>query len=145
MDAVRAENRNIFGQYLETMRIPLLAGRELREDDGLAVLVNEAFVRQYAPGQSVVGRFLLNAQTLNQSPGAGNGARQQGIQIVGVVGNVRGTSGSIAAEVQPEIYYPAAGLTTRWFVVRSPMDAGALSELIRKTIREIDPQQSIGN
>jgi putative ABC transport system permease protein len=139
-DAIRAEDRNIFGHYLETMRIPLLAGRELREDDGSAVLVNEEFVRRYSPGVSPVGRFLLNAQSIGAK-----GAPQPGIQIVGVIGNVRGTSGSIANEVQPEIYYPAAGLTTRWFVVRSPMEATVLSEAVRKTIRGIDPQQSIGN
>jgi putative ABC transport system permease protein len=139
-DAVSAENRHIFGHYLEAMHIPLLAGRELRVDDGFAVLVNQEFVRRYSPDQSPVGRYLLNQQSIGVS-----GSRQPGIQIVGVVGDVRGTSGSISSEVLPEVYYPAAGINTRWFVVRSLVPPAQLTEAVRKIVHDVDPQQSIGD
>jgi len=137
-DSVRAENRHLAGRYLEAMHIPLLAGRDLRPDDGSAVLVNQEFVRRYSPDQSPVGHYLLN----NQSTGT---ASHNGIQIVGVIGNVRGTSGSIAGEVLPEIYYQAAGLNVRWFVVRAQVPPEQLAGSIRRAVHEIDPQESIGN
>ncbi len=139
-DAVSAENRNIEGNYLEAMRIPLLAGRELRADDGFAVLVNQEFVRRYSPEASPVGRYLLNQYSIGSS-----GAKQPGIQIVGVVGNVRGTAGPIAGEVQPEVYYPAAGVNVRWFVVRSLATPEQLIAAVRNAVHEVDPQQSVGN
>jgi len=128
-DSVYAENRHIAGNYLEAMQIPLLAGRELRPDDGLDVLVNQEFVRQYSPDSSPVGRHLLNDHT---------------ISIVGIIGNVRGTAGSIAEPVQPEIYWPAAGLGQRSFAVRSQLPTAQLLPLVINAVRQVDPQQAIG-
>lgn len=46
--------------YFETMRIRLLAGRDFTARDeaqgSTAVIVNEAFVRQYFPGENPLGR-----------------------------------------------------------------------------------------
>ena len=139
-DAVSAEDRHLSGDYLKAMQIPLLAGRELRSDDGFAVLVNQEFVRRYSPDESPVGRFLLNQYSIGTA-----GAKQSGIRIVGIIGNVRGTAGSIAAEVQPEVYFPASGITSRSFVVRSQMQPDQLISTIRNQVHLIDPQQAIGN
>ena len=130
-DTVSAENRHIDGDYLKAMNIPLLAGRELRSNDGPVVLVNREFARRYLPDGSPVGRRLINPQA--------------SLEIVGVIGDVRGTSGSIAAEVEPEVYYPAGGITRRYFTVRTQEPPEQLIAAIRNAVHQVDPQQSIGD
>jgi putative ABC transport system permease protein len=131
-DAVNAEIRNIAGNYLTAMGIPLLAGRELRAHDIGAVLVNREFVDRYLPGGNPVGRHLEYAPA-------------NSMEIVGVIGNVRGTGGPISGEVQPEVYFSAENETKRAFVVRSQQSPEQLITEIREQVRAVDPQQSIGN
>jgi len=128
-DAVSAENRSIAGNYLEAMRIPLLAGRALRPGDGSQVLINQEFARQYFPNGNPVGMHLISDHT---------------VTIVGVIGNVRGTAGSIAEPVQPEVYWPAAGIGQRYFAIRSQLPAQQLLPLIVNVVRQVDPQQAMG-
>jgi predicted permease len=49
-------------QYLETLGIPLIAGRDIlasdTPDSQLVAVVNEQFVKQYWPGQNAIGRRL---------------------------------------------------------------------------------------
>lgn len=133
-DAVRAELRELAGNYLKAMAIPLLAGRELRDRDK-AVLVNREFVRQFLKGESPLGKHLLYDKDTE-------------IEIAGVIGDVRGTTGSLAGKVQPEIYYAADGVAGRSFVVRSLMPTEQLDSLthaIRDQVREVDPQQAVAN
>jgi predicted lysophospholipase L1 biosynthesis ABC-type transport system permease subunit len=113
------------------MGIPVLAGRELKPQDGPVVLVNQEFVRRFLPDGNPLGKHLLNPQA--------------SLEIVGVIGNVRGTAGSIAGEVQPEVYFPAGGITSRSFVVRSQMPPEQLIAAIRSKVHQVDPQQAIGN
>jgi predicted permease len=133
-DAVRAELRELAGNYLQAMGIPLLRGRELRDRDK-AVLVNQEFVRQYLNGESPLGRHLLYDKNTK-------------LEIAGVIGDVRGTTGSLAGQVQPEIYYAADGIPGRSFVVRSLMPTEQLNTLtraIRNQVHEVDPQQAVAN
>jgi putative ABC transport system permease protein len=129
-DAVTAEVRNMDGNYLEAMEIPLKAGRPLRTGEVNAVLVNDEFVRRFLPGGNIVGRHMVGGDT---------------VQIVGVIGNVRGTSGSISGEIEPEVYYPATGVVVRSFAVRTAMDPAQLSMAIQKVVHGIDPQQAAGS
>ena len=131
-DAVGAENRHIGGDYLEAMQIPLLAGRALRPGDGMSVLVNEEFARQYMPEGNPVGMHLINGP-----------AKDHTLTIVGVIGNVRGTAGSIAEPVLPEIYWPAEGIGQRYFAIRSPLPAEQLLPLVVNVMRQVDPQQAM--
>ncbi|HEY6446941.1 MAG TPA: ABC transporter permease [Acidobacteriaceae bacterium] len=108
--AINAENRNIGGDFLGAMRTPLLAGRAFTAQDAAAklppVLVNEALVREFMPNGNPLGHHLL----INGAPH----------EIVGVLANIRGTSGTIAAQPGPEVYWPADanGSTHRYFLVR---------------------------
>jgi ABC-type antimicrobial peptide transport system permease subunit len=60
---------------------------------------------------------------------------------------VRGTSGSIAAEPGPVVYWPAnaGGNTHRYFLVRTKVPPEQLIEAIRQQVYQADPRQSIGN
>jgi predicted permease len=129
-DAATAELRNLDGNYLGAMGIPLLAGRALRPGDAKAVLVNAEFVRRYLPNGNIVGRHMLGGEDE---------------QIVGVIGDVRGTSGSIASAIGPEVYYPASGLTKRSIAVRTSMDPELLVAAIRRQVHEADSQQAVGS
>ena len=109
--AISAEYRSIAGNLLVAMGTPLLAGRAFAAEDQVStlppVLVNEALVREFLPKGNPIGHHLLL-----------NG---QAHEIVGVVADVRGVAGAIAAEPGPAVYWPANadGSWHRYFLVRT--------------------------
>ena len=84
-------------EYFQTLGIPLLRGRDFTEHDekntALVAIVNEAFVRATFPGQDPIGKYVVNF-----------GPKNEKLEIVGVVGNVR----HLALETAPraELYQP---------------------------------------
>ena len=137
--AINAEDRHIAGDYLRAAGTPLLAGRTFTERDfdikDTPILVNQELVRQYLPGGNPIGKHLLVAGG-------------DSFEIVGVVGNVRGTAGSIAQAVGPEVYWPAdseQGVGQRSFVVRSHVPPEQLTNVIRELVHRVDPQQAVAN
>jgi putative ABC transport system permease protein len=134
-DAISAQSIVVSGDYLRAMGVPLLAGRPVKPNE-LAVMVNREFVRQYLPNRNPLGRHILFA-----GPQGGVEARE----IVGVTGDTRGIGGSLARPVQPELFVEALGYQVgRTFVVRSSLPAERLIRAIREQVRQVDPQQSIG-
>jgi putative ABC transport system permease protein len=136
--AINAEDRHIAGDYLRAAGTPLLAGRTFTARDfdikDTPILVNQELVQQYLPGGNPIGRHLI---VLGNS-----------FEIVGVVGNVRGTAGSIAQAVGPEVYWPAdseQGVGQRSFVVRSHVPPEELTKTIRELVHRVDPQQAVAN
>ena len=96
--------------------------------------MNEALVRAYLPGGNPLGRHLIVGGTPHE--------------IVGVLADVRGTAGSIAAPPGPEVYWPAdgdTGVTHRSFAIRSRVPPEALIPSVRAAVHAIDPQLAIGN
>ena len=86
--------------YFRTLGIALAAGRAFEERDivgGLQVaIVNEAFARQYFPGENAIGRRIEVGR-----PGAGQAA-----EIVGIVADIK--EASLRAEPRRTIYVPQA-------------------------------------
>jgi putative ABC transport system permease protein len=133
-NAVNVEDRHISGDYLGAMRIPLLAGRGFTESDNrskkLVALVNQEFLRQYGQNQALIGRHLINSWAQ--------------FEIVGIIGDVRGTAGSIERPPSPELYMLADGETSRrTFVVRSTLPADQLVPGIRAAVHDLDANQAI--
>lgn len=133
-DAVNVEDRAVGGDYFKAMGIRLLAGRYLSEEDRKAkppkAMVNRQFVREYASGGSVIGRHLINQITQ--------------FEVVGVVDDVRGTAGSIAAAPGPEFYFLSDEEDPeRSFVVRSRVPADQLARAIQEQVHEIDRTQAV--
>jgi putative ABC transport system permease protein len=134
---INAEDRNIGGNFLAAMGVPLLAGRMFTEQDGrmehLPILVNQELVREYLPGGNPLGHHLI----VDKEPH----------EIVGVLANARGTSGSIAAAPGPEVYWPADrnGVVQRYFVLRSQMPPESLIPAVRAAVHAVDPTQAIGH
>jgi len=136
--AIFAEDRNIAGDYLGAMGTPLIAGRAFTAQDqapkSKSILVNQQLAQRYFPGGDPVGHRLI--------------AGKDSFEIVGVVGDVRGTAGSIAKPPGPEVYWPAdadGDVTQRYFVVRSRIPAEELIQSIQHQVHEVDPLQAIAN
>jgi putative ABC transport system permease protein len=141
-DAIVAEGRDISTGYLETMHIPLLAGRAFTLADQLPTapnvdLVNQTLVRRYFPGRNPLG------QRLTFTPAQGKPVT---IEIVGVVADVQGTSGSLSSPVQPEVYGPMHGYWPhQQFVLRSILPLATLQPQIRKIVLAADATASPGH
>jgi putative ABC transport system permease protein len=134
--AVSAEIRNIAGNLLVAIGTPLLTGRAFTAADQVStvppVLVNDALVREFMPQGNPIGHHLL--------------LDGQAHEIVGVVADVRGISGAIAAEPGPAVYWPANthGGWHRYFMVRTKVPPEQLAKSIREQVYQADPRQSVG-
>jgi len=134
-DAISAQSVVISGNYLGALGVPLLAGRPVKPKE-LTVMVNKEFVRQYLPDRNPLGRHIFFG-----GPKSDVEARE----IVGITGDTRGIGGSLARPVQPELYVEALGYQVgRSFVLRSSLPPESLVPAIREQVRQVDPQQSLG-
>jgi predicted permease len=134
-----ALERVVSPDYFRAMGIPVQKGRAFTEGEGLGtipvVMVNEALVQRYFPGENPVGHRIRPGRP--DEPGA------PWYTIVGVVGNVRHLG--VDAAPRPEIYnlhaqnpWPAMTL-----VVRTESDPVALAAAIKQRIWTVDPYQPI--
>lgn len=125
------------GGYFESLGIPQIAGRAFeprdRKDGELVGVVNEAFAKTFWPGTSALDRRFKIGPPSYASPW---------IRIVGVVGNV---SGRDAGGVGPHAYVPfaqeplASFKYETAFVMRTASGGLTLDNLIRNTVRTLDP------
>ena len=126
--------------YFQTMKIPVVEGREFADADAagsmLVALVDEEFARQYWPGESAVGKRVSPF-----GPLPANDPRWT--TVVGVVGHVRNGGPRDAGEGQ--FYLPALQKSelTLYFLVRASGSDDPLPAAIRQTVRSLDPQLPI--
>ena len=126
--------------YLETLRIPLVAGRALRDGDAagapLAVVVSEMMVRRYWDGD--MGRALGARIRLGDEgpPGIWR-------TVVGVAGDVR--NDDIDAPPLPMVYVPHAQRPSRemTIVLRTGGDPLAHVPEARAAVAAVDPEQPV--
>ncbi len=129
--------------YRDTMRIPLLAGRDLeewdRESSPRVVLVNAAFVRRYLSGDlsGALGRRVSYGL---RSPQGGEPTRRE---IVGVIGDVRHLG--FDHEADPAVYVPFAQqpIPLVSLAVRTAGDPQALAPALRAAVWAEDPEQPV--
>jgi predicted permease len=126
--------------FLEEMRIPLLAGRTItRRDDERSLkvaVVNQTFTNKFFPNENPVGkRFTFN------SPKAGE------IEIVGIARDAKYKRQR--DEVPPTVYLPwrqeLRAMTRATFAVRTASDPTASVNAIRRAAREIDANLPLNN
>src|SRR5689334_205151 len=143
--AYDANHRQVSANYLQTMNVPLRAGRYFDQRDNAqaipVAIVNETMARQYWPGENALGRrFKLGDPDDKDAPW---------IQIVGIAGDVRQMG--LDEPVKAEMYFPyeqikdQAWYTPRDLVVRTSGDASSLVGPVREAIREVDPDQPVSN
>lgn len=129
-----ANDLTISPGYLETLRVPLRAGRGLADTDGtgapLVVVVSETLVRQYLGGTSPLGARLR----------LGDEPPSEWRTVVGVVGDVR--NDDIDAPPLPLVYVPLAQRPFRemTLVMRTTLDPLAQVTAARSAMAEVDPE-----
>lgn len=122
--------------YFEAFRVPVLAGRDFHSGDGEAgartVLVNEAFARRYAGGESPVGRRVRYARPNGQTP-------EPWFEIVGMVRDIGMTPTDLGEA--PYLYHPAspAGASPLVMGIRTSGDPSTLAPRLWQIAVSIDP------
>jgi putative ABC transport system permease protein len=115
--------------------VPLKAGRWFTEHDGAdapgVAIINETMARRFWPHDNPIGRRI--AHDLSLVPG-----QQTVREIVGVVGDVRHFAVERAAE--PQMFVPHAQMPwpSMAVVLRSQLDAQALTREVRQTVWSMD-------
>ncbi|HET6891730.1 MAG TPA: FtsX-like permease family protein, partial [Pyrinomonadaceae bacterium] len=127
--------------YFETLRIPLLAGRDFdaRDRDGaqLVAIVNQEFAREFLNGANPVGQHFWIAAT----PGSPDTL----FEIVGLVGDTKYED--LREEFTPIVYYAAAqdkgaGAGTQ-ILIRSHLKQTETIAAIKRVLNEINPSITV--
>lgn len=132
------ESHSVSTDYFRAMDIPLLQGRGFtaaEERQGSAVIVSQAFARQYFPGQKALGQHVCLCE------GGPGGAWPT---VVGVASDVRHFR--LNQPPPPQLYTPlgASSTTAAAFVLRSSLPPAALGAELRAAIRGLDPALAVG-
>src|SRR5262249_62399968 len=119
-------------RFFETLRIPLLAGRDFSGADFSAaslrsarppdsppdpaaapipVIINETFARRFFPNINPLGRHVAEAITQDKTR-----PRGPGWDVVGVVGNTKYEG--LRREISPTMYVASGG--NGWFTIPTP-------------------------
>ena len=138
-DQPRVHFRVVAQDYLKTMRIPLISGRDFTprdERDSLpVVLINEALARRYFPNENPVGKHI--------QPHVADTGEEKVREIVGVVGDVHHRN--LWQSTDPECYVPydQVALGAMNVVVRSQGEPMSLLPSIREQVRALDTELPI--
>jgi putative ABC transport system permease protein len=141
-DYLAAGYRTITPQYMETLGIPLLQGRNITAADNeksrAVVVINATMARTYFPGQNPLGKRLQLGATPEEDVPY--------MEIVGVVGDVlQGFDANPKAEMylpyrQADALLPVLQLS---IVLRTAGDPRQQSAALRSALAEIDPNEPL--
>lgn len=134
----QADFRLVSPGYMETMRIPLLEGRQLTDLDGddhpAVVLVNKALADRFFPDGEPVGQRISLGSRDDDEPY---------FEIVGVVGNVHHRG--LDTDVRPEVFMPWAVWThdAMTLVVRTSGTPLQHASAVKRQVYALDPLQPL--
>ncbi len=136
-DLPATEIRTIGLDYFKTIGIPLIKGRDFTERDDkkapAVIIVNEAFAKQFFPGEDVIGKHIKPGISAGDEDDEGSKMRE----IVGVVGNVKHLK--LSAEADPEAYEPHAQLTfDMTMLVKTETDPRSIVSAVQSEVRAMD-------
>ena len=114
--------------FLRTMRIPLVAGRDLewrdaRPELSTAVIVNESFARRYFPGESAIGKRFFRID---------GGATLAAQEVIGVAKDAKYTD--IREPAPPTVYEAYWPQNAAVVQMRTRLEMGALRAALREEI-----------
>jgi putative ABC transport system permease protein len=134
-DYPNAHTVTVSAGFFDAFHRPLLHGREFDADDtadsAMVVIVNEAFVREYFPGENPVGRRLREVEP----------STARALTIVGVAPNINHGMGWKDGDFAPTIYRPVTQLPWRFMTVaiRTKGEPTAYGNLLRNITQKLDP------
>jgi predicted permease len=138
--------------WFETMKLPLLQGRDFRESDESpkVAVVNEKFVERYFGHENAIGRTFETVVSggWSRSPG-GNG--KVSVQIIGVAPNARYED--MRLPIPATAYFPFRALESlggrgyrATFLIRTKTpDPISLASMLRREIPSIEPDVRVVN
>ncbi|MEP6706891.1 MAG: ABC transporter permease [Pyrinomonadaceae bacterium] len=124
--------------YFQAMQIPLKRGRlftgQEAKEERHVVVVNEAFARKIFPGQDPLGKRVTISMKDVDVP----------TEIIGVVGDTKHLG--LDTETEEMAYWPQPELVyaSMTLVIRTQADPASIAPAARNVIRNIDPEQPIG-
>jgi putative ABC transport system permease protein len=134
---VNIDSRSASPNYFRTLGIPIVAGRDFRQDDtadhAQVGILDDRIARQVFGNQSPLGKRFRIAIV----PG------MPWTEIVGVAGHIRHEG--LDRDPRAQVYWPYAQRTQDRvaMVVKTAGDPAAITSAIRAAIREIDPNQPL--
>jgi putative ABC transport system permease protein len=137
--AVGQENecniRDVSANYFHVMKIPLAAGRFFDDSEERAtgpnrVIVNQAWLKQFLPGEAPIGKRVRFT----------NSPTQPYREIVGVVGNI--ADAGLDSPEEPAIYLPFLQDASTFinYIVRTNGNPAGMLSAVRTALRETDAQ-----
>jgi putative ABC transport system permease protein len=139
---IAAGYRTVSEDYLETLGVPLMAGRNIRRTDDekaqAVVVVNMSFAKQYFGSESPLGKRMQLGAIPDQTV--------PWMEIVGVVGDVRRGLGT---DPQAEMYLPykqadaVLPVFALSIVLRTGVDPAAEASALRGVLAGIDKNQPL--
>jgi len=133
-------------QYIRTMGLALKQGRDFSPADGPntqgVAIVNESLARQYWPQQDPVGQEIRVHIAPSGAPWKPE-PRNTWLRVVGVVGGIRDWSWD--QQISDEMYLPYTQNPSRLMrlVVRTNTDPVDMTQAIRHTLGDLDPNQPV--
>ncbi len=135
------EIRLVSPDYFKVLRVPLVSGRFFEDRDNAdapkSTIVNQAFARKWFPNQEVVGKRITFDDPRKPV--------ENWVTIVGLVGDIHHQG--LDVDPKPEYYIPHAQQAYRGMIlaVRSKQDPRALTDVIRRELRQLDPELPMAN
>jgi putative ABC transport system permease protein len=141
-DAPIVRRHYVAPAHFETLRVPIVSGRGITVQDragtATVVVVNEAAVRRFWPGENPIGRRVW----FEGSPVAGSA--EAAAEIVGVTADVA-YEPLDEAPIQPDFFTPYAQFTyaTRMVMVRTRTAPLSVAPQLAQAVRRADPDLAL--
>lgn len=133
--------RTVGPGYFATMGIPLVRGRDFKDQDTLdttpVVVISEKTAKHYWPNEDPIGKRLKPGATTNATPWR---------TVIGVVKDVR--QNDFIAEPKMQMYFSyrqMKDLAANALVVRTSVDPLSLGTSVRNAIWSVDKDQTVAN
>ena len=126
--------------YLKTLRVPLLLGREIDIRDTPAsqkvAVINQSFAQYFFPGQNPVGRrFYFGAED--------DPERGAELEIVGVVGDIKYQNAKekpVRTAYRPILQVQDSDAYSSTIEIRTTGDPASIAPMARAAINQVDPK-----
>ncbi|MEW5917807.1 MAG: ABC transporter permease [Gemmatimonadota bacterium] len=125
--------RIVSNDYLKSLGVPLIAGRDFTEQDRLGepwkVIISRRIAELLWPGENAIGRRLVLWKGQGQSSG----------EVIGVAGDMR--DWALTDEPTYSVYLPVYGasISPGNLVVHTSLSPGTLVPMLRSVLAELDP------
>ena len=135
--------RIVSPQFFETLRIPLIKGRYLTDEDReggrMVAVIDQEFVRRYYPKDDPIGKRF----TFGPPDGVTDSTQNEWIEVVGVVGHT--AHEGLDADPRLQLYLSYRQVTQPFMAiaVRTTGSPDRYVNMVRDAVRSVDPDQPI--